>query len=270
MLSHFCDFSLSLTILPSSPHAGDDTTTTRNGHHDIQALADGLAATDSVEIQELYNTLYDLPAGDDFIDGYSRLPEVQVTMSALARTYENKDTKRAIKRMHQRSTLVLDDKYTVDNDSTDYCFSCLNSYLDFILIVGSRIGIDIFIPNCPSDPRFSVDLNLRLQIKEFKAKHGVLGFDPTGAMLCVGETPAEDLWLAFPSDSFLNPEGPPFCMSDEHGDPRLSARHYRIALLFLITLLTKLPGRNYYLIDSHTADLRPSQKSGIELLTNAL
>jgi hypothetical protein len=237
--------------------------------HDIRALADDLATTDSVDIQELYNTLYDLPHGDTFVDGYSRLPEAEVRLSSLAHTYRTLDKKRAIQRLHQRSKLILDDELVVDTDHPNYCFSCSKSFLDFILVVGSDIGIDMFIPNVPSDPLFSVQLNLRLQIKEFKAKYGVLGFDPTGAMICIGQTPSEDLWLAFPLDEFLQPEGPPFCMADSHGDTRLSARHYRIILVFLITILTKLPGRNFYMLQPERVNLS-AQRSGIETQTNAL
>jgi hypothetical protein len=88
--------------------------------------------------------------------------------------------------LRTRNTLEIDDEFVVDTENPDYCFTSVHHCLDFFLLVGLDPGVDVWIPNRAVDHQFAVRINLRLQIKEFKSKNGMLGFDPSGAMLCLG------------------------------------------------------------------------------------
>jgi len=158
----------------------------------------------------------------------------------------------------------------VPTDDPDYCFSASKSYLDFILVVGASCGIDMFVPNTSVDHNFSIKFNLHLQIKPFKAKYGTLGFDPTGAMWSIGETPSEELWIGMPTQDFFDdPMGIQFEMDQKHGDTRLSAGHCRIMRIFIIWVLAQIPGRDIYILNMWEADIWSSW-CGLEEMTNAL
>jgi hypothetical protein len=70
-------------------------------------------------------------------------------------------------------------------------------------------------------------------------------------MLCISQTPTEDLWLAFPPSAYFSNQLPPFDLATSYPDSRLSTAHYRIILAFLIDLLVQLPGHNYYSFDAY-------------------
>jgi hypothetical protein len=171
----------------------------------------------------------------------------------LKQAFEGKKASTALARLQQRSTLVFDDDYLVDLNDPGYSMSSSKHFLDFILVVGASIGLDMFIPKVLVDHTFSIELNLHLQIKQFRGKHGTLGFDPTGAMWCIGATSSVDLWIGMaPHEYFLDGD---FVPVKDRGDSRLSGRHYRIMLTFVVWLLTKLRARGYELADPYDTDL---------------
>ena len=223
--------------------------------HDITTLADPLVAVDSLTTQDAYTSICRVPPNLHGRDLYTQLPEVRVRLSALRQTFEQQKASRAIARLQQRSTLIIDEDYIIETDDPDYCFSCKKSFLDFILVVGAKKGLAMFIPHVVVDHTFSIDLNLRLHIKQFHAKHGTVGFDTTGAMWCVGQTRSEELWIGMAPNTFFNSEVGTFIKAKDSGDPRLSTRHARIMQTFIIWLLTKLPGRHYELEDPYATDL---------------
>jgi hypothetical protein len=146
---------------------------------------------------------------------------------------------------------VIDEGFTVGMDDPDYCFSCHKTFLDFILVVGDRMGIDMFVPNVPANHTFAFELNLKNSWREFRCKHGILGFDPTGAMLCVGEGTVETYYIGLAREEYFSGTEPPFNMDEDHGDTRMSEAHYRILIIFLMMMLSDLPGRDFYLFNPH-------------------
>jgi hypothetical protein len=220
--------------------------------HEISKFCDGLEATDSVSNQELYNNICVAPTGEA---RYSMLSERTLKLSTLRDIYDQRDKRQSLGTLKTRNKLDIDVEFMVDTEDPNYFFSLPLNCLDFFLLVGLDPGIDVWIPNKETDYTFSVTLNLRLQIKEFKCKNGMLGFDPSGAMLCLGQTPSQDLWLCFAEEDYLEDRRLPFQMNQPHGDTRLSKRHYRIALAYLCFCLTKLTAQSFYLIDDYPTNL---------------
>jgi hypothetical protein len=237
--------------------------------HDIGTIADDLVADDSLDRQFLYNRLYQAPTSSMQMDMYHRMPRRDMRLSDLERTFERKDSARAISRFSVRSNLKIDDEYIVPTDSLEYCFSCNKTFLDFILVVGADTGMDMFIPNVPTDLNFGFQLDLHLRLKEFRAKQGMLGFNPSGAMLCIGQTAVEDMWIAMAPRGFLDKTEPGFVLSEKHGDTRLSPLHHRILLIFLIKMLAELTGRHFYLYDPYEINIETGY-GDININTNAL
>lgn len=228
---------------------------TPTGVYDVTTLADPLAALDSLTTQDAYTGLCREPSNLQGQNLFAQLPEVQVRLSTLRQVFEEKKASRAIARLHQRSTLQFDDEYIIHTDDPDYCFSCEKNFLDFILVVGSSRGLAMFIPDVLVDHTFSIELNLRLQIKQFRAKHGTVGFNPTGAMWCVGQTRSEELWIGMAPNEFFEEGNSEFVPTNESGDTRLTTRHARIMQSFFISLLTKLRGRQFEFERPYSTDL---------------
>jgi hypothetical protein len=224
------------------------------GLHDVQELASHLEASDSVQPHELYNDLYTRPNGD-MTESYRRLREGVVKLSALEAAYNRWDYRMAIRLLSQRSTLKIDEKYFVDIEDPNYFLSCDETYLDFILAVGDQPGIDMFIPNKDTDHSFALELDLSLDFKRFTPKKGVLGFDPTGAMLCIGQTPVQNLWLAMAPYSYFENEDKPFDLSEGYGDTYMDKHHRRIIHVFLSKMLEALRGAHFYSWDVEPNDL---------------
>jgi hypothetical protein len=168
--------------------------------------------------------------------------------------FEQNKASRAMALLHQRSNLLLDADLIATNNP-DYCFSCKKNYLDFILVVGASRGLAIFIPHVLVDHTFSIELNLRLQIRQFRAKHGTVGFNPTGAMWCVGKTRSEELWIGMAPNEYFDDDTRTFVNAKDCGDTRLTMRHVRIMQAFIVSLLAQLHGRQFEFEDPYATDL---------------
>lgn len=196
---------------------------------------------DSIDPQALYISIWDsVTQAEDNCIGYDRLPRTTLPLATLRSAYDRQDSVKAVAYLHHLSTLSFDEDDTVDVHSPKYCFSADKSFLDFFMVVGDRIGIEMFIPIRPS-PTFSIELDLRLNIKDFRAKYGYLGFDPTGCMLCIGHSSVEDFWLGIAPHSFHS-DTETFHLGESHGDTRLSGQHYRMIIAFFGCVLQKLRG----------------------------
>jgi hypothetical protein len=243
-----------LTVRDSDPHSNQEETTVSEVEveqpdhpHDLAALGKHLINADSLDPQEVYNGLCDKESADIQVEGYNRLPQIEVSLTSLKSAYEQCDKARARSYIHKLCKLKIDDDQKVDPDSPDYCFSADKSYLDFFMIIGNRPGIDMFLPKV-TPALFSIKLNLKQPIKEFRAKYGMLGFNSSGAMLYIESQPSEDLWIAMAPNEFFEGQGH-FEMNEAHGDTRLSDRHYRILISFLIFILLKLRNHNFIIMN---------------------
>jgi hypothetical protein len=221
--------------------------------HDLSVLADTLVNHDSVDQQEVYDYVCDLPGPEPTANAYDQLPKRDITLSSMQSAYNRRDANKAVSRLHQRCRLVIDERFIVDPNDPGYCFSADQSFVDFFMIVGRSIGLDVFLPIQPV-PKFTVKLDFRLPIKEFKAKYGVLGFDPSASILYIGSSSAEDLWLGFPPNEYFDGIGTGFRLDDDHKDTRMSTRHYRMVIAFLSHTMTKIPGRDFYMFNKYSID----------------
>lgn len=146
----------------------------------------------------------------------------------------------------------MDEECTVDVNDPDYTFTASKSYLDFFLLVGTTCGIDTFIPLQPVHD-FTITVDLHRPTKQFRAKYGTLGFNPSSSMLYVGSTSAEDLWLALAPEMYIEGTPADFHLRDRY-DSRLSARQYRMIIAFLAQVFQSLEGREFYVTNPYEFD----------------
>ncbi len=237
----------------------DFTRSDRPDHpYDLTILGERLFEPDSVSPQDLYHAICDIGPVSAPDLGYMKLPRYNVQLSTLRSAYTTGNSRKAISLLGRRCLFQIDDEYIVDVDDPKYCFTAKNSFLDFFMIVGKSIGLSVFIPQSPS-PTFTLTLNLKVPIREFRAKYGTLGFDPTGCMLWIGTGYAEDLWLAMAPDAYFDNDSAKFEMSEAYGDTRLSTAHYRMVVSFISHALTKIPGRAFYDFEPYAVDIEAAE-----------
>ena len=74
--------------------------------------------------------------------------------------------------------------------------------IDYHLTVTNSVRLLSILPKAESSHTFEFEMDLKKLYRDFKGKHAMLGFDPTGRMLYVGRCKNEDIYLAMVSDEF--------------------------------------------------------------------
>src|SRR5262245_53657813 len=156
--------------------------------HDVGALAEDLQEVDSLGQALIFDYVCNVPDDRDGFEAYESLDEAKVTVNDLRNIYLTRNESKAISLLHTRQKLEIEREYIACMDDSNFALSSDTTYLDFILVVGDRVGIDVFLSNVAVNGDYFLTLKFNLHMKEFWAKHGNLGFDPTGAMLCIGST----------------------------------------------------------------------------------
>lgn len=124
-----------------------------------------------------------------------------ISIKTLKQTYLRRNQDRAIQMLHNRHrvTFAADDLY--DPQDPNLGWGRHRHFLDFLLVVPKRPGLDAIIPNREVDHNFSFDLTLKQ--RPWTAKYGDLGFNPSRRMLYLGKAGGQHVWLAMaPADLF--------------------------------------------------------------------
>ena len=210
---------------------------------------------DSLNPQELYEAIWRTDGNTDQT-AYNKLPCINVQLQSLQAAYETSNINKALSYLHRRCNIKIDEEQNcVDVSDPDYCFSADKSFIDYYMVIGKNIGLEMFLPMVPI-PNFSVTLNLKVPYKEFRAKYAKLGFNPVDSMLYAGNCLAEDFWIAMaPNEFFSMDSGSTTKVMGANMDTRLSTRHYRIVIAFLACALSKLQERGYYSYGPYDIDL---------------
>lgn len=132
-------------------------------------------------------------------------------------------------------------RYTVRADEENIHWTVDTTYIDLLICVGGGLGLGPLLPNLNSLHTYRFNMDLGKPWRHFTAKYAKLGFDPTNAMLWIGQSASsEDVWLAFVPRSFI--EGGEY--NDEAAvhwrGPRsttLSQEHYRCVVMLFASLL---------------------------------
>jgi hypothetical protein len=116
-------------------------------------------------------------------------------LSSLRKTFLRQDEWRAVNTLTRRARIVLESSDIVDPYDPNLIFYCEDHYLDYLLVVGGRLGLHAIIPNVDSDMNYCFRFSLQEQNKMFRPKFARLGFDPTNRMLFIGYLKEENVWL---------------------------------------------------------------------------
>jgi hypothetical protein len=163
-----------------------------------------------------------------------------VKLSELRRVFERGDASQAMRLLNRPSYLEVDEEFQENRFDCNYTLSEHN--IDFLLAVPCRQGFDVLLPPTGStrSNEYCFELDLRFPQRGFRYKHGLLGFDPTGAALFAGKHQEYDIWLMFPlREEFAKCGGAYPAGKTFSGLTTLSRRHCRIIFSYLLYLLSK-------------------------------
>lgn len=207
--------------LAGPPQLSDSTPPLTTPGQGVQqeVILDNLIASNQVSCQE---------SAQEF----KRTPVSKRTLSSFRKIYKKQDTAAALDLLMARSEVVIDDKWKVDASDPNLFIHVEDANVDYILMVNSKCGFGCVLPRDESIEH-SFQLVFSGQNRIWKCNKGTLGFPAKGAMLYIGESPNEHIWLGMAPNAFLDNPGPlPTTPGSEGGDPRLEEHHY-LALVMM-------------------------------------
>jgi hypothetical protein len=207
-------------------------------------LNDPLASADypqdSLTTNNHLNIPPDIQSREQNAQAFFAHPVRKLPVSQLQRIFEHQDALQAMRLLNRPSYLDVDEHLLQPRFDCDYALSEHN--IDFVLAIPRHQGFDVLLPPTghTRSNEYRFELDLRCPQREFRYKHGLLGFDPTAAALFVGKHQDYDIWLMFPlREEFTKlggayPAGKTFA-----GSTTLSRRHRRIVFSYLLYLLSE-------------------------------
>lgn len=202
-------------------------------------------ASDAPEQQATLASAFSAPdttEGD--AEAFSRERVREMPLHRLESWYEGRNPGAIDALLGRKTITYAGGRYTVGADDGNISWTVEETYLDLLICVGGELGLGPLLPNLGVLHTYRFKLDLGKPSRQFTAKYAKLGFDPTDAMLWIGQSASsEDVWLAFVPQSFT--EG------GEYNDdaaihwrgPRsttLSNEHYRCAVILLAALLRSI------------------------------
>jgi hypothetical protein len=197
------------------------------------------------------------------------MPVHPLKLSKLRTFYERRD-KNVVSLLAKRHEIKVDDEFCLKMGAGQLSMDTKESMIDYHLTVANCVGLSPLLPNARSDHTFGFKMDLKKQIREFKGKHAMLGFDPAGRMLFIGTRDTEDVFLAMAPNEFLHGhiiKASPHKKAKESS--RMSRRHYRQTLMMIAHFLGKLPNHSYRTVHEFTQNL-DTEETNFHSVTDAL
>lgn len=193
----------------------------------------------------------------------------KVKLSTLKDHYEN-DNVAAVALLSSRHRVHIDDDFRLRVGAGQIQMETKTTAIDYHLTVANCMGLSPLLPNTESDHRFEFEMDLKKPILDFKGKHAMLGFDPTGRMLYIGHCTNENVFLAMAPNEFLRGEVMPTRAGHSSSSPTMSTRHYRQMVMMIAHFLERVPQLPFSNMGSvYDQDLN-SEYPNFEDISNAL
>ncbi|KAI6008939.1 hypothetical protein BKA83DRAFT_4134020 [Pisolithus microcarpus] len=186
---------------------------------------------------------HDVPfnIAEDHVDKFKASAVKAVRLSTLRYMQENKRAMSAIGLLRRRHRLEVDQEYVVDVHGANMVARVAPHYLDFLLYVGSRRGMDAALPNVDVDHTWGAKLQLNLGHRQWPGSHGgALGFDPKGRMMFIGKRMQEQLWIAMLPNEYLSGREGRRVREMEGSTRAVSTMHKYMLIMFLAYVLDEM------------------------------
>lgn len=193
----------------------DEETLVDEGHHNVPYDATDvpllLSANDAPHQHEVEAAVYDHADLDrnDHLARFYNAPLLPLSFTALRRLWSNKNAKGAIRLLSTRHRLQIDDHLTVDSTHDDVAPIVGPHFLDFVMYVGDRRGLDAVLPNDRVDHTWRLNLTFSGIYKLWPdSKSTRLPFDHHGRMMFIGSRMEEHVWISMVPNEWLIPDHP--------------------------------------------------------------
>lgn len=171
-----------------------------------------LSANDAPHQREIEAAVYDHGMDmtrDDHVALFYDAPVATTSFKKLRHLCERKDAKGALRLLSGRHRLEIDHDLVLDATREDVLPCVGPHYLDLVMYVGDRRGLDAVRPNDRVDHTWRCHLNfsgINRLWPDSKATR--LPFDNHGRMMAVGTRKEEQVWIAMVPNEWLVPDHP--------------------------------------------------------------
>ncbi|KAG6370141.1 hypothetical protein JVT61DRAFT_12447 [Boletus reticuloceps] len=192
--------------LLADEHLADD------GNHDATEVPLRLSADDALLQRDVEAAVYDHATQltrAEHIAMFNDAPISNTPFATLRRLCERKDVKGALQLLSGRHRLEIDPDLVVDTSEPHIIPSVGPHFLDLVMYVGARRGLDATLPYDRIDHTWSCRLNfsgIHRLWPDSKATR--LPFDHHGRMMSIGTRKEEQIWIAMVPNEWLVPDHP--------------------------------------------------------------
>jgi hypothetical protein len=234
---------------------------------DLEEIPGALQTDDPVEQGELMRNLHSDQIGQEsYAPEFARKSVTNITLTNLKSQFKRGHKQRAMKSIHTRRKIILDDRAVYPPDEQNIALKCDKHYLDFTMAAGKDIGLDAILPrdDVNVDPNWVFELDLTMPIREWTSHYVNLGFSFDGCMLYIGRRGREEVWLAFAPDSWIQDELADAGPSTSNGPTQLKPERFRRFAAFINLALNDMAYS-----DVNTSTPYPDTRSRFQMRTTS-
>lgn len=139
------------------------------------------------------------------LDLWEGMPRKNLTLTQLKQLDARSDKDTLVRQMTRRTTLTIDRQAIVHPDLGAH--SMPSPSIDFLLLVPKATGLHVLLPppGVPVPNSWSFKLNLSNPARTLRMKRGMLGFDPCGNTLHIGQINESSVWCCLVPEDFVDP-----------------------------------------------------------------
>lgn len=127
-----------------------------------------------------------------------------ITFNALAYYRHHHQRKRAMRVLSGRHRLLIDDEHRIDPTDPNIVVATGPHFLDFVMYIGGRRGLDAMLPNTQVDQAWSFQLDFSSVYRLWpKGKSSTLPFNPQGRLMYIGRVYQEQVWIVMAPNEWL-------------------------------------------------------------------
>ncbi|KIN99500.1 hypothetical protein M404DRAFT_10368 [Pisolithus tinctorius Marx 270] len=219
------------------------------GGYVVGELPEELQAEDGIFQEELQHAIaYKRNPSSRMIESFHRSPVKTVPLSTMHKQYDEKREIQALRCLTRRQKVNIDDEYVHRGNDPNLAWGATKHFLDLMLIVCGRPGLDAALPKDETDPSYTFKLDLHQRQRKWRANHCELGFDPAGRLLYIGTYQQEEIWLAMVPRTFTDEN------ANDREDENINMTHLDTPstvmdedhFCMLVTFLAQAMGRDGY------------------------
>lgn len=219
-----------------------------------------LQADDGIGQDEVEQMIaLDQVGGTTLIAGFEGARPQKVKLSTLQEDFMADKRRTAIQRMQKRQRVEIDGEFLFEKNDPMLAWGAREHFLDYYLLVPGKRGLHAVLPTARGDVSYTFNLDVHRREKQWRARYGDLGFNPTKRMLYIGKYHQEEIWLAMVPRSFVGDDllddaemganGNGANALEESKDTSLSEEEYCQMIAYLAYHLKKQTFRDIYLLD---------------------